>query len=651
MISEIYFFRILAKSLIINRILYIFIPNKCHRHIVFCKKHFEQQQTINEMWWRIKTEETVKVKVIVGNIMPGRIVNPSYTDNSSKKADHNRWIQVQSSFPNMSNIHYELIWDDWKLYWELHIEPQNVADHYNYSRIVRYIQEATKDDSSLRWYNDGQTYKVRNNSIINSDDSLEKGLMLLYEKYDKLLEECAKRFKSADLALPYKNRSELKTFEDEEEVCLRTMSLKDLFDIKLTIPDYQRIYCWNDNNIRTLWDNLKEMPEGLDYHLGAIILQRQDESCDIIDGQQRLVTLTLILRALGYEGNMPLLLQRFKSQEACENIANAKYVIQEIKGWDCDENDEMLNNILSHLTFSVLVLNSNNLDLAYTFFSNQNSKGVRLSDYDILKAHHLRYLITNDSQAEHLARKWNTMSQETDSDNEPFIHKTLGLYLYRARKWMRKHSCDEQKSNRPIKDEYSAAPLIPGIPPFGERFYFYEKIQGGAHFFAFTDYFVELYKQFIKTPQVLLLRRNLLGESHWKYESVIETVLFVYFSKFGKQYLSEALFCIAGAIAQHRYKESRALQYKINEHVQNNELVMMIDQASSPSFFLAETLPLLKRSGRDLEGGDIRIRFYNALCRVFRGLHDPEILNDEESLRTAKFTDTFIESKKNSEYE
>lgn len=651
MISEIYFFRILAKSLIINRILYIFIPNKCHRHIVFCKKHFEQQQTINEMWWRIKTEETVKVKVIVGNIMPGRIVNPSYTDNSSKKADHNRWIQVQSSFPNMSNIHYELIWDDWKLYWELHIEPQNVADHYNYSRIVRYIQEATKNNSSLRWYNDGQTYKVRNNSIINSDDSLEKGLMLLYEKYDKLLEECAKRFKSADLALPYKNRSELKTFEDEEEVCLRTMSLKDLFDIKLTIPDYQRIYCWNDNNIRTLWDNLKEMPEGLDYHLGAIILQRQDESCDIIDGQQRLVTLTLILRALGYEGNMPLLLQRFKSQEACENIANAKYVIQEIKGWDCDENDEMINNILSHLTFSVLVLNSNNLDLAYTFFSNQNSKGVRLSDYDILKAHHLRYLITNDSQAEHLARKWNTMSQETDSDNEPFIHKTLGLYLYRARKWMRKHSCDEQKSNRPIKDEYSAAPLIPGIPPFGERFYFYEKIQGGAHFFAFTDYFVELYKQFIKTPQVLLLRRNLLGESHWKYESVIETVLFVYFSKFGKQYLSEALFCIAGAIAQHRYKESRALQYKINEHVQNNELVMMIDQASSPSFFLAETLPLLKRSGRDLEGGDIRIRFYNALCRVFRGLHDPEILNDEESLRMAKFTDTFIESKKNSEYE
>ena len=51
------------------------------------------------MWWRIKTEETDKVKAIVKKFMSGRIVNPSYTDDSSKKPDYNRWIQVQSSFP------------------------------------------------------------------------------------------------------------------------------------------------------------------------------------------------------------------------------------------------------------------------------------------------------------------------------------------------------------------------------------------------------------------------------------------------------------------------------------------------------------------------------------------------------------------------
>lgn len=141
----------------------------------------------------------------------------------------------------------------------------------------------------------------------------------------------------------------------------------------------------------------------------------------------------------------------------------------------------------------------------------------------------MRFLISNDQQAEHLARRWNAVSQEYDQDNESLLNKTLGLHLYRMRKWMRKHSCDFSESQRPIKDEYSAAPLIPGIPPFGECFYFYEKIQGGAHFFAFTDNFIDLYKQFVRTPQVRLMREHLLAESHWKYESVMETILFAYF--------------------------------------------------------------------------------------------------------------------------
>lgn len=466
-----------------------------------------------------------------------------------------------------------------------------------------------------------------------------------------MLPECTQKFKPVKLDKPYHQKEEeFKKLDISSEVCLKTLSMQEVFDLKLVIPNYQRIYCWEEKNITALWKNLKDMPADQDYHLGSIILQNIDNGYHIIDGQQRLVTLTLCLRALGYEGNMPLLAQRFESKEACENIANAKYVISHQVKYDPRDNSLLLKKILSHLSFSVLILNSKNLDLAYTFFSNQNSRGVRLSDYDILKAHHLRFLISNDQQAEHLARRWNAVSQEYDLDNESLLNKTLGLHLYRMRKWMRKHSCDFSESQRPIKDEYSAAPLISGIPPFGERFYFYEKIQGGAHFFAFTDNFIDLYKQFVRTPQVRLMREHLLAESHWKYESVMETILFAYFSKFGKKYLSEALFSIASVIACHRY-ESRALQYKINQYVMDQELVMMIDQASSPSFFLAETRSHIRISGRDLEGNDIKVRFYNALCRLFRDLNDPTVITDEEDFRLAKFTDKEIEQLKNEEYE
>lgn len=593
----------------------------------------------------IKTHVNIKVREIVAKNLPGREVNVNYQHDSSTRPYANRWIQVKTAFPNIKTIHYE--YTNGK--WELHIEPQNDQDGYKYARIARYLWEKTNDTPKLKWDNDGTRYLAIYQVEVCTEEQLPEGLLFLCGIFDKLLTECSSRFKPTDLSLPYKIKSELKILDDEKGVSLISMNLKDLFDLKLAIPDYQRIYCWQDKNILTLWSDLNEMPNNT-YHLGTIILHRNNDNYDIIDGQQRLVTLTIIMRALGYDGNLPLLLQRFKSAEACDNISNAKYVINEIKGWDIENNETLKKKILQHLSFSVLVLNTTNLDLAYTFFSNQNSRGVRLSDYDILKAHHLRFLITNERQSEHLARRWNSISQEYETNGDSLIHKTLGLYLFRLRKWMRKQSCDATESDRPIKDEFSAAPLIPGIPPFGERFYFYEKIQGGSHFFAYTDYFVDLYKQFIKTPQVYMLREYLLGESHWKYESVIETVLFAYFSKFGKQYLSEALFCIASVIAQHRYV-GRALQYKINEHVQNVELVMMIDQASSPSFFLAETLPIIKISGKDLEGGDIKVRFYNALCRIFRDLNNPNILTNEENLRMARFTDVFIESKKIAEYE
>lgn len=93
-------------------------------------------------------------------------------------------------------------------------------------------------------------------------------------------------------------------------------TIKSLFGDKKSnfiIPDYQRPYAWGDKECQTLWDDLFafSFPEdeegnpdpGLfnpdeEYYLGPIVtFKNEDGYLEVIDGQQRLTTLMLLLRA------------------------------------------------------------------------------------------------------------------------------------------------------------------------------------------------------------------------------------------------------------------------------------------------------------------------------------------------------------------
>lgn len=75
------------------------------------------------------------------------------------------------------------------------------------------------------------------------------------------------------------------------------------------IPNFQRPYAWEEPECQTLWDDIFEFAfpgndyskfdTDSEYYLGSIVTYRNEETGkkEVIDGQQRLTTLMLLLRA------------------------------------------------------------------------------------------------------------------------------------------------------------------------------------------------------------------------------------------------------------------------------------------------------------------------------------------------------------------
>jgi len=418
----------------------------------------------------------------------------------------------------------------------------------------------------------------------------------------------------------------------EKDVILRTESLATLLDINctndfsqqsynynLSIPDYQRIYCWEEKQVIKLLEDLVNYTER-EFHLGNIILHKVSniEEHRIVDGQQRLVTLTLLLLCLDNSIETSLLNQTFQSNEAQNYVAYNKFLINDF----CKKNpiiNYKIIDILKNVKLSVLIITDGNLDLAYTFFSNQNSRGKALSDFDLLKAHHLRYILIPE-QAEHLAGRWDKITLFSNQEGSlNILNQLFGTYLFRLRKWMRKREWSNDAKFK-IKNEFEAASIIPEIPAFGEQFNFNESIQGGTHFFAYADHFIFKFKTFVETQEYKSLNKHLRYEKHWWFKEIIESLLFSYFLKFGTIYLTEALVGIGTVVSHHRYDNNRVNLKALLKFAADTEIVMMIDQATSPTFFLAEIKDKIKsqRCSNPLAG--TRERYYYAFLKINKEL-------------------------------
>lgn len=202
----------------------------------------------------------------------------------------------------------------------------------------------------------------------------------------------------------------------------------------LRIPSYQRPYKWNRKHIRNLFYDLRDAMGKKEYQVGSVILHENDGYLDIVDGQQRLISISLFLYLLDdledYKGANQLLSAEFgeiSCYHASENYNEWKNLTQLVGE---NEAKDICNFLLENCSVSVITMPQERLSEAFQLFDSQNNRGKSLEPHDLLKAYHLR---KQDSEDEKIVEKW----EQFVEDKELSLKELFDKHLFRMRRWSR----------------------------------------------------------------------------------------------------------------------------------------------------------------------------------------------------------------------
>lgn len=298
-------------------------------------------------------------------------------------------------------------------------------------------------------------------------------------------------------------------------------TIKDLFQSpksEFLIPDYQRPYAWGENECQTLWDdifdfaipnnNAKAFVPGSEYFLGPIVTFNNNGKMEVIDGQQRLTTLMLFLRAF---------LGKFSKMQDEESISTKKNIEQCIYKTDefgrpdfnslkiysevATDNDkeefmkilctgesskgnkcayaqnyrffqeriaEFIGEFPTYAAYLptrimsnciLLPIEAESQDTALKIFSTLNDRGKPLSDADIFKAKFYKYYSDLGQKNEFISR-WKTLEERCSRIFHPLsgtpMDEIFSRYMYFIRaKSGNKNSTTEALRKFYEKDDYS----------------------------------------------------------------------------------------------------------------------------------------------------------------------------------------------------
>lgn len=226
-------------------------------------------------------------------------------------------------------------------------------------------------------------------------------------------------------------------------------NINELLKLNLSIPSYQRPYTWSFKSVQDLFDDIKHAYERYNkdknykYRIGTIILYENNTSYEIVDGQQRIITLLLMKLLVDNEFECNLLNTNFSDKTSIINIRENYNTLNTLIKAQKIDFKKIFNKASSQI-LEVLIVKVKNIDEAFQLFDSQNSSGKELYPHDLLKAFHLREM-NNEALKFKQVSIWEKYNSEE-------IHNLFNNYLFPSLNWINME--DNKKFTSKYIDSY-----------------------------------------------------------------------------------------------------------------------------------------------------------------------------------------------------
>lgn len=266
---------------------------------------------------------------------------------------------------------------------------------------------------------------------------------------------------------------------EKGEIVSSKVKLMEIFSEKFwfLIPEYQRSYVWEDDNIMELLDDLffayENKPDN-EYFLGSLVLKKLENEefpeYEVLDGQQRLTTFFIMLAVLrdlieNPKNKNQMQEKIYQEEDEFNGVperSRITYKIRDniddfIKSYIIEENgtikEEELNNLreeknisVSHMANAILILrrelskkenifefakylnrkalfiyvSTSNTEDAFRMFTILNDRGIPLTSADILKSENIGAL-GSDKEKQKYAQLWEDIEAKYGDGFDRFL--------------------------------------------------------------------------------------------------------------------------------------------------------------------------------------------------------------------------------------